>query len=285
MICLQHSKIDFEKWDATAKCLSKPYIQSWYLNAVSKNWKALVVGDYELIFPLMVSKKWGISFLVQPPFCQQTGLVGDYVDSEIEHNCIDYINKHFIWSYWQGNSLMKSRGDIQKSNYILPLQKSYSELYQSYKGNHKRNTKKYHNSGSCLGSLDEERACAFIRTYARFSISVNSWGVLSNVLNAAYHQQCLKIVASFHKSIIESVSIFLFSANTIVHIASASTADGYKHSAQYGIINSIIEQFAQTDYMLDFEGSSIPSIAYFNQGFGAQEELFPCFQNSKIPFL
>ena len=56
---LQHKEIDKAKWDA---CIEQApngliYSYSWYLDAMSKHWDALVLKDYEAVMPLTWNKK------------------------------------------------------------------------------------------------------------------------------------------------------------------------------------------------------------------------------------
>ena len=51
---IQHKDIDFEKWDA---CVANSFNRliygfSWYLDVVCDDWDALVLNDYEAVFPL-----------------------------------------------------------------------------------------------------------------------------------------------------------------------------------------------------------------------------------------
>jgi hypothetical protein len=83
---LAHIEIDRQKWDACIlnACNSLVYAESWYLDIVSPNWEALILGDYEYVMPLPVKKKFGVSFLVQPPLTQQFGIFSsNKIDEEI----------------------------------------------------------------------------------------------------------------------------------------------------------------------------------------------------------
>ena len=73
---IEHKDIDFEKWDA---CVANSFNRliygfSWYLDVVCDDWDALVLNDYEAVFPLPKRKKWGIEYVYHPFFCQQLGV-------------------------------------------------------------------------------------------------------------------------------------------------------------------------------------------------------------------
>ena len=60
---LQNSEIDRKKWD---RCIATslqqlPYAYSWYLDAAAENWDAIVINNYEAVFPLpyvQMNKFW-----------------------------------------------------------------------------------------------------------------------------------------------------------------------------------------------------------------------------------
>ncbi len=76
---LRHENIDKKKWD---NCIAHAnnsliYAYSYYLDAMSENWNALVMNDYEAVMPLTWAKKFGFRYLRQPVFTQQLGIFGN----------------------------------------------------------------------------------------------------------------------------------------------------------------------------------------------------------------
>src|SRR5690242_10054348 len=74
-VFLQHKDIDKTKWDA---CIDTSmngnlYAYSWFLDAVSPNWCAIIKEDYSVVMPLPSKKKISINYLFQPFFSQQLG--------------------------------------------------------------------------------------------------------------------------------------------------------------------------------------------------------------------
>ena len=76
VIYLEHNSINKYKWDNCIKYAFNGIVYgfSWYLDRVSEDWEALIVGDYELVMPLTKVKKYRQYFLIQPPFTQQLGV-------------------------------------------------------------------------------------------------------------------------------------------------------------------------------------------------------------------
>ena len=74
---VEHNEVDTNKWDKCVKrsINSTPYAFSWYLDIVVSNWNALILNDYEAVFPLPTRKKWGIQYAFTPFWVQQLGLI------------------------------------------------------------------------------------------------------------------------------------------------------------------------------------------------------------------
>lgn len=54
-----------------------PYGSTWYLDIVWSGWKAIIVSDKEqwlAVLPFKISKKYGITYLFNPQFCQYVGI-------------------------------------------------------------------------------------------------------------------------------------------------------------------------------------------------------------------
>ena len=62
MKLIQRKDIDPVKWDLRIKAsaIENIFCYSWYLDAVSKNWAAIVTPDYKTIIPIPFATKLGI---------------------------------------------------------------------------------------------------------------------------------------------------------------------------------------------------------------------------------
>ncbi|MGZ4117920.1 MAG: hypothetical protein ACXVPY_10580, partial [Bacteroidia bacterium] len=73
---IEHKNIDKQKWDACIQSSSSEciFVYSWYLDIVSDNWAALVLNDYEAVFPIASKSKYKINYIYQPFFTRYFGL-------------------------------------------------------------------------------------------------------------------------------------------------------------------------------------------------------------------
>jgi len=60
----------------------------------------------------------------------------------------------------------------------------------------------------------------------------------------------------------------------LIHLIPVTNDAGRKLGAMHYLISEVIKQQALSDKILDFEGSSVSSIARFYKDFGAEERFF-----------
>ncbi len=134
---IKHNDIDLKKWDETIlnSEISFVFAQSFYLNATCPTWDALIIGDYESVFPITAKRKFGFTYLPQPPFTSQLGAYGK-VNSETEQLFYDYILEHYKLIDLELNITNKIQSEFisPKNTYTL----NYREPYK-FNQNTKRN--------------------------------------------------------------------------------------------------------------------------------------------------
>ena len=70
-------EIDTARWDACINRAANPLIYGFHFyldHMAAGRWDALILGDYEAVMPLTWRRKYGIRYLYQPPYTQQTGI-------------------------------------------------------------------------------------------------------------------------------------------------------------------------------------------------------------------
>ncbi len=90
---LPQANIDKSKWD---RCIDSSengliYAYSFYLDAMSENWDALIVNDYEMVMPLTWKKKYTIYYLYQPLFTASLGIFGNNISAEMVKTFLEKI--------------------------------------------------------------------------------------------------------------------------------------------------------------------------------------------------
>jgi hypothetical protein len=141
---LKNKDINKEKWD---NCIEHSqnetiYAYSNYLDIVAEHWDALIYEDYTAVMPLIWKKKHVVKYIYQPYFTQQSGIFSIHpIDALQIKQFLSAIPQKFVRIRMNLNyaGVLHDQGFVLKHNYILDLNKSYSDLYKHFNHNTKRN--------------------------------------------------------------------------------------------------------------------------------------------------
>ncbi len=276
---LKRDQLDIKKYDACISnaLQSKAYAFSWYLDSVSENWDALVLDDYAAVMPLPKAKKYGITYVFQPFWIQHLGVFSGSPLSDAQ--MADFINnvpKKFRLIDFNIN--FKLENSEEHLNYILPLGDDYKTLFKNFSKGRKSSITQAEKFGLTLQeSKDYEPIIKLFKQNRGLNIEVTetAYSKLERLLLKANELNQLKIIEAYSKSNqLIGGAFFILSKHRITYLFSAINQEGRDLQAMSLIINSIIKEYSETEYVLDFEGSMLPGVAKFIRSFGAQKELY-----------
>jgi hypothetical protein len=291
---LTHQEIDLQKWDRCIAAASNGLIYgySYYLDNMSRQWNALVYGDYEAVMPLTWHKKYGVAYLYQPFLTAQLGVFGNDISAGLLQSFLDHIPSKF--QYWdiylnhQNNFQPDHFFLYQRRNFVLDLSKPYDTLYKNYRENIQRNIKKAIQVG-CRSEKDLPvenvitLAISQMRNYTSESTeNIDRFRKLYTYLYERQQAVCYGILSS--KDELIASCVFFFSHNRAYYILVGNHPDGRTLGASHLLIDSFIKDHAGKEMMLDFEGSDIRNLAFFYSSFGAVEENYAGVRLNKLPF-
>lgn len=287
---LQHREIDLEKWD---RCIDQApngriYAKSWYLDIMNPDWAGFVYGDYEFIMPLSVNTKFGITYVYQPVYAQQFGifpsppvnLVNDFFSLLI--STFRYVH----YSFNSGNHFPKAHKYLNnRVNQTLSLSQSYNQISKNYSTHTLRNLKKVSHK---LLVVDYLQAKDYLQLKSKFpgvEGRKNYLALLRLIGQQSLLNQYGKIIGAYsEKNELCAAVLFLFENRRIVYLNAVSSPEGKEARGMYAIVDYVIKRFSGTDYILDFDGSSIPGVARFYEGFGATKEIFTQVEMNNLPW-
>lgn len=284
---LQHKLIDFRKWDDTILSSANHlgYAYSWYLDIVSPGWEALVTDDYEFIMPLPVKRKYKIPYLVQPVLTQQLGI---FSKNEISDEIIQLFIKNIpYYSYELNMNERNFNTEVTKlPNYVLKLNDPYENIQQKYSKNTVRNIEKAQKNNVRI--VDKIEIEEFISLFSQ--VNPNAIAVIKStyraILTTGTKNKMITISGAYNTKdeLIAGICHF-FTGKRIVCLLPVSNAEAKKTSAMFLLIDSLIRTFAETDRIVDFEGSQIEGIARFYRGFGATDQPYYLLKKFRPDFL
>ena len=290
---LPQEKIDKVKWD---RCIDTSangliYAYSFYLDAMSKNWDALIFDDYLVVMPLTWNKKFGVYYLYQPFFTASLGVFGNDISAETVKAFLDNIPAKF--KYWD---IYLNKGNVfsiagykvyERRNYILSLQKDYEYLSSDYSKSHVRNIKRATDSGNVVQKnipladvvkLAKEQSKNFSavtdKDYENFSSLFSILEKKNNAVTYGVFSSQQQLVAS---------CVYFFSHNRAYYILVGNHPNGRTSGASHLMIDHFINEHAGENLVLDFEGSDIKNLAWFYSSFGAKEEKYAGIKMNRLP--
>ena len=74
---LQRKQINEDRWNQLIESIeyTQVFFTTWYLDACYSDWSALVLDDYQAIFPIAENSKLGIKYIFQPIFNRYSGII------------------------------------------------------------------------------------------------------------------------------------------------------------------------------------------------------------------
>jgi hypothetical protein len=284
---LEHSEIDYEKWNKSILHAKNQlvYAETWYLDIVSPDWEALVADDYEYVMPLPVKTKYAIPYLVQPILTQQLGI---FSASEISEIIIKEFLKKIPYPSYELN--FNEENFIPEAeafpNYILSLRPSYEQLRAKFSKNTRRNIEKAQQAG--LQVRDFLSVNDFLNFYysleKKFIFPERS--LLEMLIGKGKERNAVDIFGIFspHNELIATLCM-IHSKKRFTYWIPVSNAVGKKTSAMFLLVDEIIRQNAESEAILDFEGSRIEGIARFYKGFGSEYKPYYVLKRFRPSFL
>ncbi len=292
---LPRNAIDTRKWDS---CLNRsinetPVAYSRVLDQLSQGWEGIIIGDYEGIMPLPVTKRGGFKLIQMPQevttlglFSENPGITGLFPEI-FNHPCFS----EFRFISYNGHPGTTENpeipGTFNKKTYELNLNKPYEELYRAYSRSHRRSIKAFYESHlsinsepfpaaytTLLAEIGKKRPELMMPRNYRKKFATMTEEALKNTDSSTYSIR--------HNGRLIGASFFFKTKNRTIPYHMANEV-GRKFKTSFALIDHFIKEHAETNTVLDFAGSVIPKVAEFNKRFGAEEVPYCTLYFNKLP--
>ncbi len=291
---IQHNEIDKQKWDAAIGRSGYPVVYgcSWFLDRVSPGWQAIIEDDYSAVMPLTVKQKRGFSYIARPPFCQQLGVFS----SERPASYLAFIEaipsdfRIIDISFNKTNAeVFAHRHSSRRINYELMLNKPYEELYNTYSAYTRRKLRVAMRHK--LRITKEVRPDDLLRLFRE-----NKGKELNNLDDAGYTliQKIMNYalengIAEFYGALtgtgqLCAAGFFIHAYGRYIYLFSGTNSEGRTTAGNFLFIDRFIHNHSGESSILDFEGSIIPSLAIFYEGFGSTAIPYPHLRINRLPW-
>ncbi|HLN21655.1 MAG TPA: hypothetical protein VK213_11235 [Bacteroidales bacterium] len=275
----KNNEIDREQWDNCIRnsgCL-KPYPYSWFLDIMAPGWEALVDDDYDSVFPLPVSDRFGFRRIVTPAFLQQLGAYSP--DKPVSSAIIEFLD--FLPDFYRLIDLnIEQKVEFEgfriaeKSSYFLDTSGSFEELSGKFSESCRRNIEKASRKNPLIvhDITPDEIINMYILNNTRRSAKVPALYYLRmrSLMNFCIKNKKGSItgVRDGHRKPL-SAAFFVDIRGCRTLLFSASTAAGKERKLDYFLINELIKNNNHNKSLIDFAGADAPDGNKFSDLFGA----------------
>ena len=263
---------------------------AYYLDAMCDNWDALVLNDYEAVMPLPWRKKWGLMYIYQPSFIQRLGLFGMNINSNIENDFYQHLLLKFKFIHYNVSSLpqIKLESLKKRNNFLIDLRNDYEIIKSQFSKEGIKNIRKAEKRG-CQFQNDIPVANVienFKKVYGHFNqrSTEHDYNQFKSLTQTAlkYNRATIAGIKDNNNNIIFSAVIFKDNKR-LYYVLGAPTPIGREYRAPYFFIDYLLKVYAGQNLFFDFEGSDIPSVAYFYQHFTKTVESYYEIKINKLP--
>jgi hypothetical protein len=287
---LNSSDIDFQAWDS---CVSNSknaslYGKSWYLNILAGEWKGIVKGNYDAVFPLFARQKLGLRYICQPmgipSVAWYSASNADPLDYAILFN---YISSRYVLAEFNliGRTYPSSAEQVFQTGikfrvkqYLNFQHSDFTHIKDRFSRGHKYAIR--HAMKHSTRIVKKADASAFWEVTRR-SIVYNSVH--------DYHQNRKRMEVLVGTALSNNTgqiwtaylgdtpvsSAFLIEANKVLYFIFLFTLErGRTQCVNHLMVQEIIKHNCSQVEILDFGGSDIKSIALFNRGFGTSDHYY-----------
>lgn len=291
---LRNNEIDRRKWDA---CLGKipavrPYAMSWYLDFMAPGWEALVDDDYLAVFPIPRWKKYGLNYVATPVFLQQLGMFS--ADGDPKRMAEDFIT--FMPEWFRLVDLCIGQEAIvpgytltPRYNYELKLDDPYEKVWVTYMTDCRRNiniARRY--PQEITEDVQPDELIMLFRKYTASRAGVirnTSYTRLGNLMRHCLSSDLGRIlgVRSPKGKLLWGMFMTEVNGRTTM-LFTAGSRKSRELRTSYLVIDHLIRSYAGTGRIIDFAGSSIPSIAIFMRSFGGERKAYWRLYRNNLPW-
>lgn len=284
---ISHTALDRDRYDACIEQAANgmPYAYSWYLDAMAGRWDALVLGDYQAVCPLPWNAKLlGIRQVYQPLFCQQLGVFAKETPSpELVRDFLKAIPRIF----WRVQLCLNEKNAVgtlsgwrvrQRPNFLLDLNRPWEEIEAGYSKSLKKRLRKAREAHRLVESpLSPEELSALYQRQLGDKVECPPpvYRRFERVMREALARGKGRIWGAERlDGELLAAGFFLQDHGRLINVFGASTEKGKELHSMHFLLDALIQHHAGQPWVLDFEGSAIPSIAYFFGSFGAEEGVY-----------
>jgi hypothetical protein len=256
------------------------YCYSWYLDSVSDNWGCLVKGDYEAVYPLVYTVKFGQKIIYQPFFTREFSFFSLQELGELDKvEFIESVPPEFKKIDFAIDSKLKVQNleVTEVMNQELVIGSDYENTYKDYSTNTKRLIKKALKAGCVVeASNNVAKFITFFKENTGSQVNYESkhYENLELLIKTLVENKKGCIYQVKQNSNTLAIGVYLFQNHRITYLKGTADPEGKKIGAMFLLMDKVIKENKTKASVFDFGGSKVSSIANFYKKFGAKDRTY-----------
>jgi hypothetical protein len=284
--------IDDNKWNALVQASPnfRHYALTYFLDACTPTWGALIWGDYEIVWPLPMKTKL-VKRIFQPLLAQQLGPISKYKpEPSVVLEGLTYLNNNYkSYNVKLSDCIDEIEGFETSShhNVELDIHSDYESIAKGYNRNAKSNIKKA-----------EKANLEIVQQDAEYRFIIDSFKSSPRGDNAILDDAFYNDVESIYLSFLERNEaqcyisklgskpiagiMLLCSGDRLLNFFTASTPEARQVGAMHALIDHVIKTQSENKSVFDFEGSDDESLRFFYKSFGGTEKVYLQTESNRL---
>ncbi len=294
---MEHHTIDRAKYDHCVRMDERGLVYgfSWYLDTVAESWDAIVLNDYDAVWPLPLRRKLGFKYFYRPYAVQQLGIFTKIpLEDEVKQEFVKQMQEQCSYAdiFLNENQLigLKRMSDMSSdlnNNYVLNLQTSYRDIYHGYKTNTRRNIKKANGHGLSIFENDSPDVLIDLFKHHRgkdLKLEESFYRTMKKAMYKCLHKGMGKVWTVYGEgNVVCAGAFFVETEKRATLLFTALSDEGKDKQAMFYLLNEYIILGSEKSLILDFEGSNQKSLARFYAGFGSTNMYYQRLKYNGLP--
>jgi hypothetical protein len=274
---LERNDIEDTKWD---HCVERSphgdvYALSGYLDIMAKQWSGLVQDDYAAVLPIPWNRKYGIPYVYTPRFIGALPLCGDPANTLPLADFLAVIpGRFFSWDLDISTDPIAQKiphAHRLRNSHVLDLQPTYESLFGRFRSSYRNLVRQCGRKGYTAGLYEDHAGIISLAAHKKEIPGMKRDDY------RRFEELCTWLSGRKMLEVWETLSpggqrcagaIFAITGRKIYYLLAWNNDEGRRVGASHVLMDRVIAKHAATNLVMDFEGSEVPEIAYFLEGFG-----------------
>lgn len=287
---VNREEISVDKWETVITDSDNTiFLSYWYLDAVMENWKAYILNDYELVFPILPAQKMGFNYVLQALFLRSFSVEGKAKEKILEFLTQILKNYHFFELNFVLETAIPIGIQNNQSVYqFLEFETNYLFTFKKYSENTRRKLKDFQKSTAEFKQISDVNLLIELFKKEKgnpfANLTTESYQRLTKLmLNALVNNSGIIKAIAFENELV-AIGFFIKKGNQLLYLKGIVTSSGKKIGAMQALFDQVIHENHDSYNGLDFGGSSDEGLASFNKKFGACDRNYLILKKNKMPW-